>query len=331
MTRYYITHQTLSYNCGLIEVNMTSHTPQHLWLLYTTKAPQVDPIPDIQQPGNRPHQNNFRTFIEGVIEQEEPGETTHHTFHFALPPSQGIIWFYTINMGVHGLKATRSPIFAYEFIPTPIWQETWQQPDVFNHGWQFTDFPPFSLAYPSLNRLLERKSNIGTSSVQTASADLGNGFGPVVGPFNDCPILFTFTMPPDDTTTPFGQNQIFLRLEPYFRAGFGISLYIVPQPNGNGITDAPPPVNRMVLAVPPGERTISLHAIIALRHAAYPTSMTPGQTSVNQISLSTGGHLDTPFYIHESNFGPLSFYEQSLTPKDVSKYWRAMRLRPTLP
>jgi hypothetical protein len=70
MARYYITHQDVSLTCGYITVNMRSHLSAHLWLLYTTTTPRQQPVPDRQQPSNRPHHLNLELFIEGVIEQE---------------------------------------------------------------------------------------------------------------------------------------------------------------------------------------------------------------------------------------------------------------------
>jgi hypothetical protein len=330
MTRYYVTHQTLAYNCGTVEVTMRTNSTQHLWLLYATRPPVYTGLPDITQQANRPHQNNYNLYIDAVIEQEELNDTLLHTFRFALPPSQEIVWFYTINMGTPALKATRSPIFAYQFTPTKLFQENWELPGVYDRGWlPFYNFPD-SLTAPTLNRLFLRKSNITTGSVQTAGINKNGGTAGIFDHVDSCGVLFNFTMPPDDTPAPFSKNQIFMRLEPWQRPGLGISLYIVPSPSTGAPAEFPPPINQMVLTVPEGERTISLHAVIALRHAAYPASMTPGQFIVSGMSFATGGHPNDPFYAHESNFGPLGFYLQVNTPTDVSKFWRQLRLHPVL-
>jgi len=330
MARYYVTHQTLTYNCGMVEVKMTTHQFQHLWLLYTIHEPQVVPVPDAQQPGPRPHQNNLITYIDGVIEQEEPLDTKEHTFHFALPPQTTIVWFYTVNLGSALIKATRSPIFAYEFIPVPIWQETWEPPAVYDHGWQTVNNPPFSLAYPSLNRLRMFKSNIGVVPPQFATFSLGNGFGPVIDPFESCPTLLTFTIPADPTPAPEYPMNIYLRIAPYFRPGIPINLYIVASPSSGAIPDLPPPDNQMVISLPPGERTLSLSEVIRLRNLAYPTSMTVGNSSINQIVISTGQVDSSGFQAVTGDFGPLSLYQVNETPKDVSRFWRSKRLHPVL-
>lgn len=131
----------------MLLVHMTTHTPQHLWLLWTTKEPYIRPRPFRGQQSERPHQNNFSLEIQGDVEQQEAGRTTEHTFELPFPYTSTRIFFYSINMGESGLKATRSPIFAYDIVPRILFTETWSvtgKPDL---PWFTRGFPPHPLPY----------------------------------------------------------------------------------------------------------------------------------------------------------------------------------------
>lgn len=125
MIRYFITKQNVFYNCGFITVVMYSNITQHLWLLSTFRNPLVNPQRDTRT--NTPvfHQNNYTLWITDVTEQQEPGATNLHTFVLPWPAGAEIIWFYTINMGVPGIKQTRSPIFAYTLHLQTLLHEPW--------------------------------------------------------------------------------------------------------------------------------------------------------------------------------------------------------------
>lgn len=115
MARYFLTAQTLSLTCGQLHIDMFSKPDEHLWLLWTTKTPRTRRNLDRRQANLVTHSNNYLMFIEGVVEQNEPGITFHHTFDFTWPKGATEIWFYTINKSTGSAKQTRSPIFAYEF------------------------------------------------------------------------------------------------------------------------------------------------------------------------------------------------------------------------
>lgn len=145
-SRYFITHQQATLNCSTLTVNMTSGTAQHLWLLYSFKDPFVRPRPYRNQQSERPHQNNFSLEIQGDVEQQEPGNTIDHTFVLPWPYATTRLYFYSINQGTGGLKATRSPIFAYEITPQILFEETWSvtgKPDLqwYRNGNPVTNVP----------------------------------------------------------------------------------------------------------------------------------------------------------------------------------------------
>lgn len=141
MSRYFVTHNSVSYDCGELTVILTSNTSQHLWLLWSAKTPYIRPIKDRRQNGTVPHQNNLSLEIQGDIEQEEPGNTTTHTFHLPWPTGAQQIWFYSINQGTGNIKATRSPLFAYELANTPLLYETWSTQPNGDLGWQVNSLP----------------------------------------------------------------------------------------------------------------------------------------------------------------------------------------------
>src|ERR1044072_8589915 len=99
MARYFVTHQTLTLTCGTLVIDMRTATSDHLWLLYTTIDAGFNPVEDFQQQQTKAHHYNYTATIEGVIEQEEPGNTTTHTFRFPWPANREALWFYTINIG----------------------------------------------------------------------------------------------------------------------------------------------------------------------------------------------------------------------------------------
>lgn len=147
MSRYFVTHQQVSLTCNTLTVSMTTSTPQHLWLLWTTKAPYVRPRPYRNQQSERPHQNNLSLEIQGDVEQAEPGNTTTHTFTLVWPFNSAVIYFYSINMGTGKIKATRSPLFVYEIGHTTLIAETW--PIIEGHTLDWIATPPLPLPQPS--------------------------------------------------------------------------------------------------------------------------------------------------------------------------------------
>lgn len=146
-SRYFVTHQTVTLTCSTLLVEMTTHTAQHLWLLWTTKPPFVRPRPFRNQESERPHQNNYSLEIHGDVEQREPGDTKQHTFELPFPYTSTRIFFYSINMGSPAIKATRSPIFAYDIVPRILFTETWSvtgKPDL---PWFTRGTPPPPMPY----------------------------------------------------------------------------------------------------------------------------------------------------------------------------------------
>ena len=149
-SRYFVTHQSAVYSCGLVTMTITTNTAMHLWLLSTFKHPFVRPIPFRGQQSAVPHQNNMSLEIQRVTEQEEPGNTTTHTFVFPWPAGAQILWMYTINQGTGGLKATRSPLFAYSLRQEPLLDEKWLHGLTGTYDWQYQATQPGSTfnAYP---------------------------------------------------------------------------------------------------------------------------------------------------------------------------------------
>lgn len=144
MTRYFITGQDLSISCGRLTLTMISKPEEHLWLLYTTRPPVILPRRDRRLNNTVPHQNNHTLWIDHVLEQEEPGRTIFHTWHFDWPGDATTIWFYSINMGSGPTKATRSAIFAYELQATAAAGETWSNNGLPDLPWEYDSAPPTS-------------------------------------------------------------------------------------------------------------------------------------------------------------------------------------------
>jgi len=158
MTRYFVTHQTATIHCSTVTVNMTTSTAQHLWLLWTTKEPFIRPRPFRNQESTRPHQNNFSLQIMGDVEQQEPGNTTQHTFVLPWPYTATRLFFYSINQGTGKIKASRSPIFAYDISPQILFEETWSisgKPDL---PWLHPGTPPAPFPYTGGGSLILRNS-----------------------------------------------------------------------------------------------------------------------------------------------------------------------------
>lgn len=175
MVRYFVTHQEVTFSCGQITVVMRSSSSVHLWLLWTTKDPFIKPRPFRNQESERPHQNNYSLEIHGDVEQDEPGDTTKHTFVFNFPPGAQRLYFYAINLSIGGIKASRTPIFAYELTYTPIAEELWQsnQPPTFPWSYSvgtlnppFTHGRGFALLPTAYNAPAVLETNFGTALTQ---------------------------------------------------------------------------------------------------------------------------------------------------------------------
>lgn len=125
MARYFVTHQHAEINCGIIVVSMTTNTPRHLTLLWSVSPPTTRPIPYRGQESTVPHSNFFTLYIDGDVEQEEPGNTQTHTFRWAFPINATAVYFYTIDFGTGKTKSTRSPIFVYTLNFESVVDEQW--------------------------------------------------------------------------------------------------------------------------------------------------------------------------------------------------------------
>jgi len=124
MARYFVTHQSVEIDCGTVVVHMTTNTLRHLWLLWSVTPPTTNPVPFRGQESTVPHSNNFTVFIDGDVEQEEPGNTQTHTFRFPWPLNAEALFFYSIDFGTGNTKSTRSPIFVYILTLENVFTET---------------------------------------------------------------------------------------------------------------------------------------------------------------------------------------------------------------
>lgn len=330
MARYFVTHQSLSYDCGYVTVNMRTNSTQHLWLLYATTGPSIEGVPDAQQDANKPHHLNFTLYIDGVIEQEEAGDTILHTFKFALPASQPVVYFYTINMGTAGLKATRSPIFAYEFDPIQQWQETWLPGlDSINH-FTFSYDTAIQTPVTGMNIFRAPSVALGLIGVLPCIAQLGNSFSAIMPTFDSCGTLITITVPKSDADTGYGSPYVWLTL--HNPSGPEWPTNIVFKTGGANTlpADTPPPINVFPITVPDGQHSFSLNEILRVRHLAYPDSTPPGVVEATFIEVAGGSHSPQLGYYHEYDFGPITISHVDETPRDISKFWRNRRPVPKL-
>lgn len=324
MARYFLTAQRVFYVCGTLQVSMISKPQEHLWLLYTTTAPTVKANPDRRQPSRRRHSNTFYAAIEGVVEQEESGQTFTHTFTIPWPSAHEYIWFYTINQGLGPTEATRSPFFAYRLPQLVTWQEPWSPLiDAYN-PWQIIGpSAPFTNNYNPGNVQLH-SACVPFSYNTTGVLDLGSDFGSFTDLVDSCGMMFTFTQPPASSDPELFGPLTFLRIINPSLPDWPLNITFYDPNTSAPPTPSPPPTNQLPIALSPGQHTVALGPVITARHLQYPTSLRPGPAGIGRIVLNAAGSRGNVIFDGYSNFGPLTMTGVSGELTEVTKYWRSI-------
>lgn len=327
MSRYFVTHQEVVLACGMLTVTMRTSTAQHLWLLWTVKSPYIRPIPFRGQQSTVPHQNNLSLEIMGDVEQEEPGNTTEHTFMLPWPGQADTIFFYSINLGTGSLKASRSPLFVYKLTQSPLLFEDWSKGLTGNYPWTFATSSPADAVYPSLNSLvLDCATNSGCS-ITLDFTTLIQQF-----PVPACDLMLTIGAAklsgPDNM---FALTQFLLGPTPGQQIDFFTFFHVINafQPDAYLVQHgqaAPSPAGGI------SYRT-GLGAAFYQPSCMYPVTpipYTPSYPSSITLAVTTAGN-PTGSPPLRARFGPLVLSSVNGQLIDISGEWRGQRLAPFIP
>lgn len=326
MARYFATATDVTFDCGVVTVRQITSSPQHLWLLWTTRIPGVNPIPDRRQNNTVPHQNNLTLWIEHITEQNEPGNTFIHTFTFDWPAGAEILFLYSINKGTGGLKASRSPIFAFELKQTALIDEDWSAGLTGHYNWE-TDGSIDNDFITSPNTLVMRTNAGGGASVTLVLADIlsireqpicnlmmqATGHLLQKSPGQFVGMLFNFQ---DSLSSEQTYFQLNWAINPTNPCAFGGVDYTAINLNKSGGRDT--------------------NALTTLYNSPNVTcqnrpdrSLFPLPFFVTLYSLTLGTPVETLPY--SAMFGPFRIYTVAGELTDISREWRRRRLSPKLP
>jgi hypothetical protein len=327
MARYFVVHNSVTYNCGIVTVVMTTKTFQHLWLLVSFNNPLIDPQPDRRQRSNIAHQNNYRLAIEADYEQEEAGNTQTHTFTFRWPFPKEVLFMYAINMGTARLKATRTPIFAYRLKQTPLLQETWPSTGVPDLPWQFSGF---SGGFPP--RIGGNQLSVQLGSQQGVQAILDVTALPLPSNLDLCNLVVT-------TSLPFfsrpGNRIRYARLAARFRTHSSFEFRDVYIDGWRDFPSCPNALAGLIGTEVQSGSPIGMHMAAA---ANLPSDLCG--LPLNLIPSPYLDHIELDFELSGPALpagsatavaGMVTFSSLAGELEDISGLWRSLRLSPYIP
>jgi hypothetical protein len=333
MARYFLTSQKLTLECGTVHVEMVSKPDEHLWLLWTTHAPGVNPRRDTRSNTTVPHQSNFNLYIEGIVEQEEAGITRDHNFRFTLPLHATTIWFYTINLGRGGNKATRSAIFAYNYHPVTIMQENWLGFPI-NPLFHWTGMLPQDGSITDANGMLTARGVASHTSNVPVLGYANLSLEPLMQNIEPCGVNFSFSI--DQNIPGFAKYSATVQID--IRALDTGDIYAfqftTALPGDFRSTWPLRAAGNAAIALVDGPQTVDLRLLLTDPPGIRGGPFTPypsGPITVLAVGLGTYQQITQLPSPMLQSYGPLNFANTNIQLTDISATWKGTRIHPILP
>lgn len=316
-------HASASINCGLVTVYQVTTRPTHLYLCMTTSRPGETPSMSFPDDNNPPHRKSFRFITERIIEQEEPGETTQHTFQFQWPTLGTMFWCISTDDVRPTAGTAFSPIFAYmiqweniEYVTD--WTTAFKSPN----PWQ-ADLG-ILVTHNVVSRDVDWYESRAGSPIVLRSPPLGGFFGSPL--CNQWVSLVPSVYIPNIHVTSF-RFYIEFAFVPRSITNNNIrSLDLAGRSTPN--TSGAPAAQVGWLTPNKGPRIISLYQLYHMPALFGQTAIYEADPRLDFIRYTAA--TDTGVFNNQSyGFGAVRVATSASQLLDVSSLWRTMRLRPS--